>query len=109
MFEKEAEEYADKVNLKDMADNPRETFEKACREMAEYGYNKAKEEDKWHYVKDGDLPEERKDVLIQYTWGEFDVKHLEWNKEWRGNGTYCGLTGVIAWKEIVPPKEIKEK
>ena len=106
MFEKEAEEYADKVNLKDMADNPRETFEKACREMAEYGYNKAKEEDKWHkvHIMEGfvDIPKEGDYLCCLQDGNEFmyevmDIDSMIWT-----------IDELIAWKEIVPPKEIKE-
>ena len=55
----------------------------------------------WHDLRKdpNDLPEERKDVLVLYTSKEVEVKHLEWNKEWWGNGTYCSFEGVIAWCE----------
>ena len=80
---------------------------------AEFGYNKANE---WHYVKDGDFPKDEKDMLMseqlilltkmkgtnnlsisigQYNFStqEFSYPHI------------VGLTEVIAWKEIVLPKE----
>lgn len=93
------------------------------KDGAEFGYNKANE---WHYVKDGDLPKDEKDMLMsdqlilltrmkgtnnlsisigQYNFStqEFSYPHL------------VGLTEVIAWKEIVLPvitrrteEEIKE-
>lgn len=56
----------------------------------------------WHDLRKNpkDLPEERKDVLILYTDMSADIKHLEWNKEWWRNGTYCAFDGVIKWAEI---------
>lgn len=50
----------------------------------------------WHDLRKykNDLPKEGEDVLIAYSNGDFGIKHLEWNKEWWGNGTYCSLIGV---------------
>ena len=106
MFEKEAEEYAEAFLDKGVA-------EASFKKGAEFGYNKANE---WHYVKDGDLPKDEKDMLMseplilltklkgtnnlsisigQYNFStqEFSYQHI------------VGLTDVIAWKEIVLPKE----
>ena len=107
MFEKEAEEYADEKC------GTIETEEKKfCRidwqKGAEFGYNKANE---WHYVKDvncyEDLhfpPEEDcksriciwkvKDCSGNYHCGTYDDLWYEMN-----------AYHVIAWKEIVLPKE----
>ena len=95
MFEKEAEEYAKKLL------NP--SLEYAFKDGAEFGYNKANE---WHYVKD-ELPELYKDVLVVFPRGDCDVKRLTNHNEWVGRGSWCSLTDVIAWKEIVLP-ELKE-
>ena len=77
------------------------------------GYDKANE---WHYVEDGDLPKDEKDMLMsehlilltkmkgstylnialgQYNFStqDFSYQHI------------VGLTDVIAWKEIVLPEE----
>ena len=67
------------------------------------GYNKANE---WHYVKDG-LPELYKDVLVVFPQGDCDVKRLTNHNEWVGRGSWCSLTDVIAWKEIVLPEPPK--
>ena len=61
---------------------------------------------KWHYVKD-ELPELYKDVLVVFPRGDCDVKRLTNHNEWVGRGSWCSLTDVIAWKEIVLP-ELKE-
>ena len=109
MFEKEAEELIQK-NIK-LDKTPRETV----YEAVEFGYNKANE---WHYVNDGDLPKDKKDMLMSehlilltkmkgtaylnialgkynFSTQEFSYQHI------------VGLTDVIAWKEIVLP-ELKE-
>jgi len=104
MFEKEAEEYADEKC------RTIETEEKKfCRldwqRGAEFGYNKANE---WHYVKDGDLPKNNTQVLVFLENKRMKIsifmenKFTLWNKDYN---TYTKLYDVIAWKEIVPPKE----
>ena len=103
MFEKEAEEWADKEfeNYKTLEWYARKNnFQKG----AEFGYNKANE---WHYVKD-ELPELYKDVLVVFPRGDCDVKRLTNHNEWVGRGSWCSLTDVIAWKEIVLPELPKE-
>lgn len=66
------------------------------------GYNKANE---WHYVKDGDLPRQDGNTC-------FSIEVLASNKKWVyyqfTNGKwFCGNkeVKVIAWKEIIFPKE----
>ena len=81
---------------------------------AEHGYNKANE---WHYVKDGLFPEEGETVFCfcrGYCGASFcatarlyigyDDKVRRW---WTnaGEGKSEQLMDVIAWKEIVFPKE----
>ena len=56
MFEKEAEKW-----VENNFHNTEEDYIKAFKDGAEYGYNKANE---WHYVKDGDLPTDDKDMLM---------------------------------------------
>ncbi len=96
MFEKEAKSYA-------------ESFEKeyhtaygACldsfQDGAAFGYNKANE---WHFVKNWDLPKENKKYLVLTSNGEPKVD------SWL-NITWLYSYDVIAWKEIVLPKEIKK-
>ena len=69
---------------------------------AELGYNKANE---WHYVKDGEYPTHSNRVLVFTDEGVgFGIYGLD-NKKWY---TYDTGFDVIAWKEITPPKEVKE-
>ena len=102
MFEKEAEEYVD------LSGN-RNYTERAFKDGAEFGYNKANE---WHYVKNGDYPKEKGNYLVAWKrthhveeygkWG-FDVDLFNVDEGYfEGVGDY-----VIAWKEIVLP-ELKE-
>ena len=108
MFEKEAKERAkdiyihhfdDDVNYPDVL----KAITVGVQKGAEFGYNNANE---WHYVKE-ELPELYKDVLVVFPRGDCDVKRLTNHNEWVGRGSWCSLTDVIAWKEIVLPN-IKE-
>ena len=121
MFEKEAEEYfgnLDECRTKDL-------MRSAFKAGAEFGYNKANE---WHYVKDGDLPKDTTSLYLVrvYSW-DFSFSHLykkyttyiptvcEWNGEYftaLDDMAYSNarhINSCVAWKEIVLPKEIKEK
>ena len=73
---------------------------------AEFGYNKANE---WHYMKDGIMPEENQWVLVydgSYTVCNYhSYAPIKWLDSYE-NEVYEGY--IIAWKEITPPKEIKE-
>ena len=116
MFEKEAEEYVD------LSGN-RNYTERAFKDGAEFGYKLAHEEmdylnkhwgngkgkaNEWHYVKDGDLPKENK-ICLLYLGGSFNpitgwIKDGIWYfEDDRKNGVW--QINVIAWKEIVLPKE----
>lgn len=101
MFEKEAEEYAKPFYNMTRYDyvEERTHVKKAFEDGVEFGYNKANE---WHYVKD-ELPELYKDVLVVFPRGDCDVKRLTNHNEWVGRGSWCSLTDVIAWKEIILP------
>ena len=84
----------------------------------DYGYNKANE---WHYVKDGDLPKDFGNYVVAFygskgsiangkpCWEElyFDAETLRWvDRDTFGDLPYVNKEGiVIAWKEIVLPKE----
>ena len=116
MFEKEAEEYAEENKEVDWEgfDKNKEDLEKAFKDGAEFGYNKANE---WHYVKDGDYPKDNKPVLCIL--GDIDSDNCEvgyYNDVGSGEPwhfeTYHlpdddgdNAWGVSAWKEIVLPKE----
>ena len=128
MFEKEAEEYIKEHSYFDEELGLLSldvTSKTAFKDGAEFGYNKANE---WHYVKDGDLPNtETKDytyirrrkryerqftdyrvikcfVLCQNEKGKItaEVGYFDCNQKCffdKAEGI------VIAWKEIVLPKE----
>lgn len=110
MFEKYAEEYAKEkyspktdIFIVAVADD-------AFKDGAEFGYNKANE---WHYMKDvqcyEDLPH-NEDVYYAYVVnvGAYDKPITE-----RRLGSFSEFEfdvmayHVIAWKEIVLPKEIE--
>ena len=94
MFEKEAEEYVD------LSGN-RNYTERAFKDGAEFGYNKANE---WHYVKD-ELPEKEKYVLV-YTKLEnvYMARLVKDNYFINNKGGFVQTSSVIAWKEIVLPE-----
>lgn len=111
MFEKEAEEYKDTYfgfaderisEVQDFEGNYIDISERIMKTFidgAEFGYNKANE---WHYVKDGDLPTHSYRVLVFTDEGVgFGIYGLD-DKKWH---TYDTGFDVIAWKEIVFPKE----
>ena len=112
MFEKEAEEYANGKGhehynflFEEHAGSPVD-FAKWCfQDGAEFGYNKANE---WHYVKDGDLPRNDTKVLVLLENKRLKISTFMenvftlYNKDY---DAYTKLYGVIAWKEIVLPKE----
>ena len=109
MFEKEAEEYVIKKHHIDKTKLPidfslRYEFSDDFTDFkkgAEFGYNKANE---WHYVKDGDLPKHEVNVLVLYNVQCIDIAHYNYDyKEWHFIDSI--VRDVIAWKEIVPPKE----
>ena len=138
MFEKEAEEYVmredvitenDRVPFDNGYGFQTVSFEdevkKAFKDGAEFGYNKANE---WHYAKDGDLPKDTTALysVLVYSW-DFGFSHLykrygtyiptvcEWNGEYfkaLDRDAYTNARNIkncYAWKEIVLPKETKEK
>ena len=77
--------------------------EHSYKEGATFGYNKANE---WHFVKDGDLPEENQWVLVYD--GSYTVCNYHSNTpiKWLDNyENEVPENAIIAWKEIVTPKE----
>ena len=97
-------------------------YENGFKDGAEFGYNKAfVEADKnlkaivtdfnkaneWHYMKDGIMPEENQWVLVydgSYTVCNYHSNTpIKWLDNYE-NEVYEG--SIIAWKEIVLPKEI---
>ena len=109
MFENVAEEYGKtstdsyKDCLVDIDDISvlDEAITEGFKDGAEFGYNKANE---WHYVKDGINPTHSYRVLVFTDEGVgFGIYGLD-DKKWH---TYDTGFEVIAWKEIVLPKEIE--
>ena len=105
MFEKEAEEYGLQQALWCTSESG--DLRDAFKDGVEFGYNKANE---WHYVKDG-LPKELHDVLCFVIHNEhrFVLQGYLQDGRWVLSplGTYLNNEDVIAWKEIVLPKESK--
>ena len=108
MFEKEAEEYLKTNNLEWELEchrtSPIGEVKQAYQKGAEFGYNKANE---WHYVKDGDLPKEFDKPYLCKVNSHFEVGYFMAYKEqpWHFDEYYLDNEDVIAWKEIVLPKE----
>lgn len=111
MFEKEAEEFADcKKSFwrqgRTCIDSVRQAFQKG----AEFGYNKANE---WHYMKDVNCYEDLHFPPIEDCKGRIWIWKVKDCSENYHCGTYDDLWyeiqkyHVIAWKEIVLPKEIE--
>ena len=102
MFEKEATERTKEMyNFQSFI--TREQGKELWRDGAEFGYNKAKE---WHYVKDGN-PNNENDILCQISKDEVVVGYYHIKKKRYITIDGQDLYDVIAWKEIVLPKESK--
>lgn len=105
MFEKEAKERA-----KDYTGNAKRQVAYECGFLdgVDFVYSKANE---WHYPSKGEYPKDEKYVLI-YT----DLKNAYVARKPKGDkyyfitmgGGFVQISAVIAWKEIILPKEIKE-
>ena len=108
MFEREAEDYSIDTYETCIYDslpytNDSRAREESFRDGATFGYNKANE---WHYVKDGDLPEENQWVLVydgSYTVCNYhSYTPIKWLDNYENE---VNEYAIIAWREIVPPKE----
>jgi hypothetical protein len=106
MFEKEAFEWTEK-NISTGISMYNPSIEmycgKAFKDGAEFGYNKA---NKWHYVKDGN-PNNDNDILCQISKDEVVVGYYHTVAKRYITIDGQDLYNVIAWKEIVLPKESK--
>jgi hypothetical protein len=103
MFEKEAEEYYKDVTVgtfQECTENFADAVLTAYKDGAEFGYDKANE---WHR---DEVPENENDILCQVAKDEFVVGYYRSSKK-----HYYTTDGqdidVIAWKEIIPPKQEK--
>ena len=111
MFDKEAEEYATQEccttcrNINHFCKEKCECWTFA-KQGAEFGYNKAIE---WHFVKDGIMPKENQWVLVYD--GSYTVCNYHSNTPIKWLDNYENEVyeyAIIAWREILPPKEIKQ-
>ena len=104
MFEKEAEEYAKET----FAEEVRPTARNAFKDGAEFGYNKANE---WHYVKEEGTPKIEGHYLVCLRSKDKDVFDcwIYYDKDVGWYSLKVRMKDIYAWKEIVHPKEIKEK
>lgn len=132
MFEKDAEEWFEKLKQAKVPytnENVNKYLHKAFKDGAEFGYNKAKKDadkmksqflelcnlkdmriaeleksNEWNYVKGGIFPKDEKDILCQINFETYEVGY--YHQEKRCFYTIDGREiDVIAWKEIVLPKE----
>lgn len=101
MFEKEARAWV-KENMDCVSnyftDEEKCIAKSAFNDGAKLGYTKANE---WHFVKNEDLPKENKKYLVLTSDGEPKVD------SWL-NITWLYSYDVIAWKEIILPKETEK-
>lgn len=119
-LKQEAEEYARKIRHDVINWGGKEPEERFYNEIkfkqaylagAEFGYNKANE---WHFVKD-ELPNEGTYLVVwQNDKGYKEIFTLNYEEDdeeelhWVDGDCEVQDEYVIAWKEIVPPKEIKK-
>ena len=120
MFDKEAEDkafekYPLPIGFTSIDFDRHIKYEEGFEDGAEFGYNKANE---WHYPSKGEYPNEYEDILICFLtkggmkecvrgWCEYYSKDNKYIFKYANIlGTQYPKT-VIAWKEIVFPKEIK--
>jgi hypothetical protein len=109
MFEKEAYEWTEKnISVGISMYNPSIEMYcgKAFKDGAEFGYNKANE---WQYVKAGDLPKDNKEYLVLYYFNYRGKKEIHCGVRDNLCNDFeihrCYTEQIIAWKEIVLPKE----
>ena len=110
MFEKDAEERGNKKikGNNDLARCSRKSYKDGFKEGAEFGYNKANE---WHYLSKGEYPKDNSFVLVWTIDGGITTNYgEEYSDGIQENGLFQGIhiSDVIAWKEIIPPKEIEK-
>lgn len=110
MFEKEADFAETKMLIVCHGDySKKKNYREGWQDGATFGYNKANE---WHYPSKGEYPKDNTQVLVLLENKRMKIsifmekKFTVWNKDYN---TYTKLYNVIAWKEIVLPKETKEK
>ena len=108
MFEKQAKEYSIENYETCLYDdfpytNDARAREQSFKDGAKFGYDKANE---WHNVKDGN-PNNENDILCQISKDEVVVGYYHTVAKRYITIDGQDLYNVIAWKEIVLPKEIE--
>ena len=103
MFEKDAEEYAKNQDKYAIYSNYGLIVEHTFKDGAEFGYNKANE---WHKA---DVPTTPINKVVLGYIKDYNTKKfclVKWNGEWWYDArTWNDKVKLIAWKEIVLPKE----
>ena len=66
------------------------------------GYNKANE---WHYPSKGEYPKENQEVFVFFTLPDKSKNDIITAQFKDNDFNYVDLQDVIAWKEIILPKE----
>lgn len=97
MFDKEAEEW-----VKNNLHSTEEDYIKAYKDGAEFGYNKANE---WHYIKDKDFLNIKGEYLVCRSKSKYSILAFD-GLFWITGVNDDPYDNIIAWKEIVPPKEV---
>lgn len=100
MFDKEAEEYAKSKKIKDDCIRFYDT-KKHFIDGAEFGYNKANE---WHYITNKDFPNTKGEYLVCRSKSKYSILAFD-GSFWITGVQDDPYDNIIAWKEIVPPKE----
>ena len=103
MFEKEAEDSFKCKKVLYKWETDKHSYIDGFKDGVEFGYNKANE---WHYLKDGIMPEENQWVLVYD--GSYTVCNYHSNTpiKWLDNyENEVYESTIIAWREIVLPKE----
>lgn len=104
MFEKDAEEYADSVDGYEIKTYSISDIDQAFQKGAELGYNKAND---WHYIKDGELPKDESRVWLYFGNDDYNDGQFIHNRFWCGSSGWFDVDEVVAWQELVPPKDGK--
>ena len=112
MFEKEAEAYAiENWEYYEEGKNDSKELKQAYLAGAEFGYSKANE---WRYPSKGEYPKECENVLcyckvvnVQFYAIGHTIIGGDNKIRWWSNDRSEKLK-VYAWKDITPPKEVKE-
>ena len=108
MFEKEAEDNKPPYAYCGL-DTKCELWKDGFQKGAKFGYNKANE---WHYPSKGELPKEdtaEKETLYLLWGGADDSDYISGvfshGRFWCFDSGWFEVNEIVAWKEIIPPKE----